>query len=41
MICQAVQGSSLEILPGLYHGDLSINPPALYVEKVCNLIGEG
>ena len=41
MICQAVQGSSLEILPGFYHGDLSINHPALYVEKVCNLIGEG
>ena len=41
MICQAVQGSSLEILPGFYHGDLSINHPALSVEKVCNLIGEG
>ena len=32
LIHQAIPGSELEILPGLRHGDLSINHPERYVE---------
>ena len=30
MIHRAIPGSELEILPGLKHGDLSLNQPELY-----------
>ena len=34
LICQAIPGSQLEILPGLRHGDLSINHPERYVQML-------
>ena len=33
-----IPNSSLEILPGFYHGDLSINHSELYIQKVLSLI---
>ena len=37
---RAIPGSSLEILPGLRHGDLSINRPEQYVKILTDWIGE-
>ena len=34
MIHRAIPGSELEILPGLRHGDLSMNHPELYARMV-------
>ena len=34
LIYQAIPGSQLEILPGLRHGDLSINHPECYVQML-------
>ena len=34
LIHQAVPGSQLEILPGLHHGDLSLNYPERYVQML-------
>ena len=36
---QAIPGSSMEVLPGLRHGDLSINKPAQYVKILTDWIG--
>jgi len=35
----AIPGSSMEILPGLRHGDLSINHPETYVQMLIEWIG--
>ena len=35
----AIPGSSMEILPGLRHGDLSLNTPEAYVKTLTNWIG--
>ena len=39
LIHQAIPGSELEILPGLRHGDLSINHPESYVRMLTEWIG--
>ena len=36
----AIPGSRMEILPGLRHGDLSLNEPEQFVEIMMNWIGE-
>ena len=41
LLHQTIPGSSLEILPGLRHGDLSINHPARYVEILTDWISGG
>lgn len=38
LLHKAIPGSDLEILPGLRHGDLSINKPEQYVEILQNLV---
>ena len=38
IIHQTIRNSSLEVFPGFYHGDISINHPDLYVEKMYRLI---
>ena len=40
MLHKAIPGSSMEILPGLRHGDLSINRPEQYTKILTNWIGE-
>ena len=40
MLHKAIPGSSLEILPGLRHGDLSLNNPEQYVKILTDWIGE-
>ena len=35
---EKIPNSSLEILPGFYHGDLSINHSQLYIQKILSLI---
>ena len=40
LLREAIPGSSVEILPGLRHGDLSINHPAHYVRMLTEWIGE-
>ena len=37
---QAIPGSSMEILPGLRHGDLSINNPEQYAQILTDWISE-
>ena len=37
---EAIPGSRMELLPGLRHGDLSINHPARYVRMLTEWIGE-
>ncbi|MBR3494356.1 MAG: alpha/beta hydrolase [Clostridia bacterium] len=37
-IHEAVPGSTLTVLPGLYHGDFSINHPADYAEAVRGIV---
>ena len=37
---EAIPESSMEILPGLRHGDLSLNEPEQFVEIMMNWIGE-
>ena len=39
LLREAIPGSSVEILPGLRHGDLSINHPARYVRMLTEWIG--
>ena len=39
MLHEAIPGSSMEILPGLRHGDLSINKPDQYAKILMNWIG--
>ena len=39
LLHQAIPGSSMELLPGLRHGDLSINRPQCYVRMVAEWIG--
>ena len=39
LLHQAIPGSSMEVLPGLRHGDLSINKPAQYVKILTDWIG--
>ena len=39
LLQNAIPGSSLEILPGLQHGDLSINHPQSYVQMLTDWIG--
>ena len=39
MLHQAIPGSSLELLPGLRHGDLSINHPQRYARMLTEWIG--
>ena len=41
MIREAIPESRMEILPGLRHGDLSINHPARYVEILTDWISGG
>ena len=33
-----IANSSLEVLPGYYHGDLSLNHPELYIQKILSLL---
>ena len=40
LLREAIPESSMEILPGLRHGDLSINHPVRYVEILTNWIGQ-
>ena len=40
LLNHAIPGSSMEILPGLRHGDLSINKPELYVKILTDWIGK-
>ena len=40
LLRDAIPGSRMEILPGLRHGDLSINHPARYVRMLTEWIGE-
>ncbi len=40
MLHDAIPGSSMEILPGLRHGDLSLNKPEQYAKILTNWIGE-
>ena len=40
MLHEAIPGSSMEILPGLRHGDLSLNNPEQYAKILTNWIGE-
>ena len=40
LLRDAIPGSRMEILPGLRHGDLSINKPEQYVEVLTNWIGQ-
>ena len=40
LLRDAIPGSRIEILPGLRHGDLSINKPAHYVRTLTEWIGE-
>ena len=39
LLHKAISGSRMEILPGLRHGDLSINRPAQYVKILTDWIG--
>lgn len=39
LLQNAIPGSSLEILPGLRHGDLSVNHPQSYVQMLTDWIG--
>ena len=39
LLHQAIPGSRMEILPGLHHGDLSINHPQLYGRMLTEWIG--
>ena len=39
LLHEAIPGSSMEILPGLRHGDLSINHPESYVRMLIEWIG--
>jgi len=39
LLQRAIPGSSMEILPGLRHGDLSINRPEAYVQILTDWIG--
>lgn len=39
MLHKAIPGSRMEILPGLRHGDLSINRPKQYVKILTDWIG--
>ena len=41
LLHQAIPGSSMEILSGLRHGDLSLNKPARYAEILTDWIREG
>ena len=40
LLNRAVPGSSMEILPGLRHGDLSLNKPEQYAKILTDWIGE-
>ena len=40
LLREAIPGSRMEILPGLRHGDLSINHPERYVKILTDWIGE-
>ena len=40
LLHEAIPGSSMEILQGLRHGDLSLNKPELYVQILTDQIGE-
>lgn len=40
MLHEAIPGSSMEILPGLRHGDLSLNKPEQYAKILTDWIGE-
>ena len=39
-ICKAVPGSRQTILPGLYHGEFSINHPEEYVRAIAEILGQ-
>ena len=39
MLNRTIPGSSMELLPGLRHGDLSINHPEIYVRMLTDWIG--
>ena len=40
LLNRAIPGSCMEILPGLRHGDLSLNKPEQYVKILTDWIGE-
>lgn len=40
LLRQAIPGSSMEILPGLRHGDLSLNKPEQYVKILTDWMGK-
>jgi hypothetical protein len=41
LLRDAIPGSRVEILPGLRHGDLSLNKPEQYVKILTDWIKEG
>ena len=40
LLHRAIPGSQMEILPGLRHGDLSLNKPEQYAKILTDWIGE-
>ena len=40
LLNQAIPGSTAEILPGLRHGDLSLNKPTRYAKTLADWVGE-
>lgn len=34
LLCEKIPSSTLEMLPGYYHGDLSLNHASEYVQKI-------
>ena len=39
-ITQAIQGSRIMVLPGLYHGEFSINQPNRYIQTITEMLEE-
>lgn len=40
LICRAIPDSTMEVIGGFRHGELSINRPGLYTEKLLGLMGQ-
>lgn len=38
ILCEQIPNAALEVLPGYYHGDLSINHASEYIQKIDDLI---
>ena len=39
-ICEALSGCEKKIIPGMYHGDFSVNHPQMYAEAVRDIINK-